>query len=206
MTRPPDRDADTDLIDRLKAGDAVAYREAVRQFTPAMLAAARFYVGADQADDVVQDSWIKAIRAIANFEGRASLKTWLSRITVNQAKNVLRTAGREVSMDVPALLDPELASRFGANRHWTQPPTLTTHETAEQWLEQGALGQCLDKHLAALPEQQRSALMLLEAHQYKSDEVCNILEVSASNLRVLIHRARQRIFLMVERFQETGEC
>ena len=53
---------------------------------------------------------------------------------------------------------------------------------------------------------QRSALMLYEAHQHKSDDVCNILDVSASNLRVLLHRARQKIFLMVETFQETGEC
>lgn len=55
-------------------------------------------------------------------------------------------------------------------------------------------------------ETQRSALMLYEAHQHKSDDVCNILDVSASNLRVLLHRARQKIFLMVETFQETGEC
>lgn len=206
MPTPPDHNNETDLIARLQAGDAHAYQDAVRRFTPAMLAAAHFYVGADKAEDVVQDSWIKAIRAIRTFEGRASLKTWLSRIVVNQSKNVLRQGGREVALEFPESLDPELASRFGPNRRWIQPPTLTSHDNAEQWLEQQALANCLDKHLAALPEQQRSALMLFEAHQHKSDEVCNILEVSASNLRVLIHRARQRIFLMVEHFQETGEC
>lgn len=47
--------------------------------------------------------------------------------------------------------------------------------------------------------------MLYEAHQHKSDNVCNILDVSASNLRVLLHRARQKIFLMLETFHETGE-
>ena len=73
-------------------------------------------------------------------------------------------------------------------------------------MENGALSDCLDRHLSALPETQRSALMLYEAHQHKSDDVCNILDVSASNLRVLLHRARQKIFLMVENFQETGEC
>lgn len=52
----------------------------------------------------------------------------------------------------------------------------------------------------------RSGLKLYEAHQHKSEDVCNILDVSASNLRVLLHRARQKIFLMVETFQETGEC
>ncbi len=206
MPTPQDRNDESDLIARLRAGDTDAYQNAVRRFTPTMLAAARFYVGVDKAEDVVQESWIKAIRAIQTFEGRASLKTWLSRIVVNQAKNVLRQSGREVPLESPEALDPALASRFGPNRRWIQPPTLTSHETAEQWLERGALGDCLDKHLAALPEQQRSALMLFEVHQHKSDDVCNILEVSASNLRVLIHRARQRMFLMVEHFQETGEC
>lgn len=206
MPPQPNHTDEKEMIAQLQVGNRDAYQDAVRQFTPAMLAAARFYVGSDNAEDVVQDSWIKAIRAIHTFEGRASLKTWLSRIVVNNAKNTLRKSGREIALDFPESLDPELASRFGPNRHWTQPPTLTTQETAEQWLEQGALGDCLDKHLAALPEQQRSALMLFEAHQHKSDDVCNILEVSASNLRVLVHRARQRIFLMVEHFQETGEC
>ena len=73
-------------------------------------------------------------------------------------------------------------------------------------MENGALSDCLDKHLSALPETQRSALMLYEAHQHKAEDVCNLLDVSASNLRVLVHRARQKIYLMVENFQETGEC
>lgn len=73
-------------------------------------------------------------------------------------------------------------------------------------MENGALNDCLDKHLSALPEQQRSAVMLYEAHQHKAEVVCNILDISASNLRVLVHRARQKIYLMVEDFQETGEC
>jgi RNA polymerase sigma-70 factor (ECF subfamily) len=55
-------------------------------------------------------------------------------------------------------------------------------------------------------ERNCSALMLYEAHQHKSDDVCNILDVSASNLQVILHRARQKIFLMVETFQEAGEC
>ncbi|WP_228141613.1 RNA polymerase sigma factor [Marinobacter sp. X15-166B] len=80
------------------------------------------------------------------------------------------------------------------------------HDSAERLLENGALQDCLDKHLSALPENQRSALILYEAHQHKSNDVCNILAVSASNLRVLLHRGRQKILLMVEKFQETGEC
>lgn len=109
-------------------------------------------------------------------------------------------------MDFSEGLDPDLENRFNASGRWGTPPKLRFDESADTLMENGALSDCLDKHLSALPETQRSALMLYEAHQHKSNDVCNILDINASNLRVLLHRARQKIFLMVETFQETGEC
>ena len=143
---------------------------------------------------------------LVEFEGRSGLKTWLHRIVANRCKNRLRSTKREVSTDFSEALEPELGERFNARGRWDLPPKLQFHDSADTLMENGALSDCLDKHLSALPETQRSALMLYEAHQHKSDDVCNILDVSASNLRVLLHRARQKIFLMVETFQETGEC
>lgn len=205
---PPTREHDDEqqLVLRLQAGEAAAYREAVRRYTPGMLAVARYYTDHSSAEDIVQECWTRVVSAIVGFEGRASLKTWLHRIVANQAKNSLRRSQREVQTDFSEALEPELANRFRSNGRWALPPQLSTHETAESLLENGALGDCLDKHLSQLPEAQRSALMLYEAHQRQSAEVCNILGVSASNLRVMLHRARQKIFLMVEHFQETGQC
>ncbi|MBX2823960.1 MAG: RNA polymerase sigma factor [Gammaproteobacteria bacterium] len=194
------------LIESMKAGDNQSFQEAVHTFTPGMLAVARFYLDHSSAEEVVQDCWVTVIDAIQRFEGRSGLKTWLHRIVANRCKNRLRTAKREVSTDFSESLEPELANRFNATGRWDVPPKLQFHDSADTLMENGALGDCLDKHLSALPETQRSALMLYEAHQHKSDDVCNILDVSASNLRVLLHRARQKIFLMVETFQETGEC
>ncbi|MDG5500120.1 sigma-70 family RNA polymerase sigma factor [Marinobacter sp. BGYM27] len=197
---------ESSLIKRLQAGEQAAFDEAVRAYTPSMLLVARFYLDPASAEDAVQEVWIKVVQAIQSFEGRASLKTWLHRIVANQAKDGLRKAGREIAMDFSEPLEPALDSRFRTRGTWSEPPRLKTTESAEQWLESGALKACLDKHLTALPEQHRSALMLYEAHQHKSEDVCNILGVSASNLRVILHRARQRIFLMVETFRETGKC
>ncbi len=194
------------LIESMKAGDNQSFQQAVHTFTPGMLAVARFYLDHSSAEEVVQDCWVTVIDAIQRFEGRSGLKTWLHRIVANRCKNRLRTAKREVSTDFSESLEPELANRFNATGRWDVPPKLQFHDSADTLMENGALGDCLDKHLSALPETQRSALMLYEAHQHKSDDVCNILDVSASNLRVLLHRARQKIFLMVETFQETGEC
>jgi RNA polymerase sigma-70 factor (ECF subfamily) len=194
------------LIEGLKARNDQSYQEAVRTYTSGMLAVARFYLDHSSAEEIVQDCWVTVIDAIQKFEGRSGLKTWLHRIVANRCKNRLRSARREVSTDFSEALEPELADRFNAKGRWDLPPKLQFHDSADTLMENGALSDCLDKHLSALPETQRSALMLYEAHQHKSDDVCNILDVSASNLRVLLHRARQKIFLMVENFQETGEC
>lgn len=202
----PSRETEIELIQGLKTGDNDSFQEAVRAYTPGMLAVARFYLDNSSAEEVVQDCWVKVIDAIHGFEGRSGLKTWLHRVVANRCKNQLRSGNREVSMDFSESLEPELAHRFNAKGRWELPPKLQFHESADTLLENGALSDCLAKHLSALPETQRSALILYEAHQHKSDDVCNILDISASNLRVLFHRARQKIFLMVETFQETGEC
>ncbi|WP_372986512.1 RNA polymerase sigma factor [Marinobacter sp.] len=199
-------DTEDSLIEALKQGDSTAYKQAVRKYSPGMLAVARFYLDHSTAEEIVQDCWVTVIDAIHKFEGRSGLKTWLHRIVANRCKNKLRASKREVATDFSESLEPELAERFNATGRWDVPPKLQFHESADTLMENGALSDCLDKHLSALPESQRSALMLYEAHQHKSEDVCNILDVSASNLRVLLHRARQKIFLMVETFQETGEC
>ncbi|MFO7994588.1 MAG: RNA polymerase sigma factor [Marinobacter sp.] len=194
------------LIQGLKSGNEADFQTTVRLYTPGMMAVARYYLDNASAEETVQDCWVTVIDAIQTFEGRSGLKTWLHRIVANRAKNHLRKSKREVSADFSESLDPDLTNRFAPNGRWATPPSLKFEEDAESLMENGALSDCLDQHLARLPETQRSALMLYEAHQHKSSEVCNILDVSASNLRVLLHRARQKIFLMVETFQETGEC
>ncbi|MFC4257487.1 RNA polymerase sigma factor [Marinobacter lacisalsi] len=197
---------ESDLVSALKAGDQRAFHQAVRTYSPGMLAVARYYLDRSSAEDVVQDTWINVVEAIQKFEGRSGLKTWLHRIVANRCKNRLRTVNREVSSEFGEELEPGIADRFQSGGRWATPPKLRFEEHAESLMENEALSDCLDKHLSALPEQQRSAVMLYEAHQHKADDVCNILDISASNLRVLVHRARQKIYLMVEDFQETGEC
>lgn len=207
MALPTERITDdSNLVSALQAGDQQAFHQAVREFSPGMLAVARYYLDPSSAEDVVQETWVNVVEAVKKFEGRSGLKTWLHRIVANRCKNRLRTANREVSSEFGEALEPGIASRFESGGRWATPPRLRLEEHAELLMENGALDDCLDKHLSALPEQQRSAVMLYEAHQHKAEVVCNILDISASNLRVLVHRARQKIYLMVEDFQETGEC
>jgi len=201
-----DRNAEAALVRRLQAGEGEAYREAVRRFSGRMLATARGFLDPVTAEDVVQETWVACIDAIGKFEGRASLSTWLCTIVANRARNRLRKSARETLTDFSEALEPAMEGRFRSDGHWRENPSALTGDTVESLLENEALQDCLDLHIERLPETLRSVLMLREMQQMDADDVCNILAISASNMRVALHRARQRIFTMIEGFRETGEC
>jgi len=195
------------LVDAMRAGNEAAFSQAVHRYTPAMLSAIRGLCDPSTAEDVVQESWLIVIRAINGFEGRATLKTWLCSIAVNEARQRLRKKKREISeSDIDATSGPSLEGRFGAGGGWLFPPTAWAADTLEGLIERDSLQHCLEKHIAALGEDQRSVLMLRDLQQMPFEEICNILQLSHSNTRVVLHRARQRIFTMVDHFMETGEC
>lgn len=201
-------DAESTLVERLRSGDPAAYRWAVAQYTPVMLAMARNFCDPATAEDVVQDCWVTVIDAIAGFEGRSSLKTWLCTIAANRARDHLRRDRREVRIDVEDLLEPEFRERFDGNGHWRTGHAGWDEADGDPLheLERRSLEDCLDRHIARLPDQQRAVLILRDFQQMSSAEVCNLLGLSESNSRVMLHRARQRMFLMIERFRETGQC
>ncbi|WP_243864794.1 RNA polymerase sigma factor [Halospina denitrificans] len=194
------------LVDRLRQRDSRAYHEAVQQFSGAMLATARSMLDPATAEDVVQESWVAVVDAIDGFEGRSALKTWLCTITANRARNRLRKSKRETLTDFQAPLDPNLEKRFNEGGGWIQPTRPWGSESADELLSNEALKDCLDKHFEALPETQRAVLMMREMQQMEADDVCRILGLSSANLRVSLHRARQKLFTMIEGFRETGEC
>ena len=194
------------LIRRLQARDGQAYQAAVRQYSGRMLATARGFLDPITAEDVVQETWVACIDAIDKFEGRSSLATWLCTIVANRARNRLRKSTRETLTDFSESLDPAFEGRFRSDGHWRESPTTLEADTVESLLESQALQDCLDLHIERLPDNLRSVLMLREMQQLEADTVCNILSISASNMRVALHRARQRLFAMIEGFRETGEC
>lgn len=194
------------LVAGLKRGDPQAFHTAVRRFSGAMMAAAQSMTDRATAEDVVQDAWLTVIKAIQRFEERSSLKTWLTTIAANGARNRLRKSNRELVMDFSENPESPLAGRFNEAGHWQNPTLRWSDASADRLLESQALQTCLDAHIARLPETQRTILILRDMQGLEADEICNILDISASNLRVALHRARQRIFSMVEHYQETGNC
>ncbi|MEP9316942.1 RNA polymerase sigma factor [Pseudomonas sp. LABIM340] len=198
---------DSELLSRLLAGDQQAFRTLVATYQGAMRAVAIAIVGAAHADEVVQDAWLAAVRNLDGFQGRSSLKTWLLTITANTAKSRLRKVRRDVSLDdLPAPHGSLDETRFAADGHWSPAPLAWHEDSPEALLAEDELRQCLEKTLLSLSELQRSVLLLRERQGLELEEICNLLEVSLSNVRVLLHRARLKVFATVEHFEETGEC
>lgn len=196
---------DDALIVLVLSGQQDALKELMYRHGGVMLAAARS-IAPHAADDIVQEAWIAALDALGAFEQRAALKTWLVRITINKAYSFLRQHKQEVSLDGLADADNPLHDAFDASHHWRHQWSEWSQQSPDALLESHALKACLDKHIEKLPDGQRLVFLQTQILGLSMDEVCNNLAVSASNLRVLLHRARVKLHQMVAHYQDTGEC
>lgn len=201
MSRP--LPSDDELIPRLLAGDEAAYAQLVHAYHGLMIHLARAIVGDAFADEVAQEAWLAVLRALPRFERRSSLKTWILRIASNTAKSRLRHESRSISLDALSderpVVDPV---RFRGDGHWATPPSAWHADTPDELLASGELRVIIDRAIQALPPLQRAALTLRDMQQLDMPSICKILEVSESNGRVLLHRARSRIQSAIDEYQQ----
>jgi RNA polymerase sigma-70 factor, ECF subfamily len=186
---------DEDLLERLRNGDEAAFAELVAEHDGALRRVARTFVRTDAAaDDVVQETWLGVIRGLDGFEGRSSLRTWIFRILVNQARTRAVRDARTVPFsslesDGGPTVDP---GAFDADGHWTTSPARLDGDP-----ETGLLSAELREHLLAavdeLPDAQRTVITLRDLVGLSSADVREILEISEGNQRVLLHRARAKV-------------
>ena len=162
-----------------------------RYHEPMLRLAVSFVPSHAIAEEVVQDTWLAALRGLGEFEGRSSVKTWLFRILVNRART---TGVREHrSVPVPAV-DP---SRFDASGSWVDPPERWI-EAAEDRAEAGKLADRVRVRVDELPGRQREVVVLRDVEGMSSEEVCAVLDISDANQRVLLHRGRSRLRQLLE--------
>lgn len=195
------------LIDAAVAGNDDAYSQLVQRYHSLMVAVAGAIVGPSLAEDVAQDAWVSAHRALAKFERRSSLKTWLLRIVSNEALSRAKRESRHIALDAPPATSDYLAQeRFASDGHWAKAPPHWHIDTPDALLEEVDLHRCINKTLLLLPPQQRAAFRLRDLEQASFDDVSEWLGVSAANARVLVHRARLTLLDVIDRYQETGQC
>jgi len=196
------------LVDALRSGDETAFAQVVDRFTPAMLRLARVYgLGVDAAEDVVQETWIRVLRSLDQFEGRSSFRTWLFVILGNCARRRSETESRSVPVagfereDGPSVDE----SRFFPAQHprwagmWTT--LVDSWETIpEERLLAGEARERFREAIEALPARYAAVFVLRDVEGWSSDEVCELLDLSPENQRVLLHRARTRLRSALEEY------
>ena len=195
-------------LDALRAGDEEAFMALVRRHHAAMVRVAQIYVSRrDLAEEVVQEAWLGVLRGLDRFEGRSSLKTWLFRIVTNLAKTRAMREGRTIPFSAlrtpegvpePAV-EPERFRRPDDPQwpgHWASKPA--------QWPEARLLEneslERIQQAIEALPDSQRAVITLRDVEGWSAEEVCNALELSETNQRVLLHRARSKVRRAMERY------
>ena len=175
----------------------------VEQYHAPMLRLASTFVPfRSVAEEVVQDTWLGVLRGIERFEGRSSLKTWLFRILVNRA----RTAGVRERRERPVTGTYELAvppERFASSGQWVDPPAPWTDDAEDRILARQTVARIVEL-LGELPASQRRVVVLRDFDGLSAADVCELLEISEANQRVLLHRGRSRIRNMLE--PEIGEA
>lgn len=200
-------DDEQELVKRLRNGDSNALEAVIKLHHAFLVAMAIPLVGPDSADDVAQETWLRAFAAIGKFEGRSKLRTWLARIAINEAHAMRRKRGREVSMDNWGVdSGSPISSRFNEQGAWDTPPSQWHHETPEELLTEAELHECIRKHLHKLPSDQQSVVMMRELGGLDYSEIAQALDLAEGNIRVLLHRGRQRMHAMLNNFEEMGTC
>jgi RNA polymerase sigma-70 factor, ECF subfamily len=206
-------DPDAPLLGALRAGDEQAFATLVTRYHASLKRVARAYVSTDAvAEDVVQETWLAVIAGLDRFEQRAALKTWLFHILTNKAKT--RGVREQRSLPFASLAragdeEPAVsADRFQREGdawpgHWAVPPR--PWEDPERRLASLEARQHLRAAIAALPATQQAVLTLRDVEGLEAEEVCDLLDLSAGNQRVILHRARARVRTELERyFDEAG--
>ncbi len=199
-----------ELVLALRAGDEDTFTMLVSRYQAAMLQVALTYVPSRAiAEEVVQEAWLGVLHGIGRFERRSQLKTWIMRIVINRAKRRGSEEARTVPFsamhpaldDFSASVDPD---RFRSRSdpwpgHWWSPPA-SWSEIPEDRLVSREMFEHMRRALDDLPERQREVIALRDVLGYSGAEVCNVLAISETNQRVLLHRARSRVRAAVERY------
>jgi RNA polymerase sigma-70 factor (ECF subfamily) len=209
VTQPIPSSDDLSLVERLRSGDETAFMDLVDQLQPAMLRVARMYVSTTAvAEEVVQDAWLGVLRGLHSFEGRSSLRTWIFRILTNIAKTRGQREGRSLpfaslagdDLDAPAVDPSRFDSTEDSSRgRWSTFPDDWTGIPEDRLLGHETLD-VIGEAIASLPPMQAEVIRLRDALGWTSEEVRNALDLTETNQRVLLHRARARVRGALERY------
>jgi RNA polymerase sigma-70 factor, ECF subfamily len=202
---------DLEQLAALRAGDEATFARLIETLHGPMLRLAMTYVPSRSvAEEVVQETWLAVLTGLDRFEGRSSLKTWIFRILMNQAMK--RGTRERRSIPFSALFDPAeegpepavLPDRFlgpaaASPGAWVHPPRQWEGEPEDRLMSREALDRVAEA-IETLPGSQREVIVLRDVEGWSSAEVCNVLGITGTNQRVLLHRARSKVRRALEQY------
>jgi len=182
-----DREIDQQLVERVQQGDKRAFDLLVIKYQRRLARLlSRFVRDPAEVEDIAQETFIKAYRALASFRGDSAFYTWLYRIGVNTAKNFLVSQGRKQPVTITGF-DAEEAENFeGASQ-------LREVNTPESELMGKQVAQTVNQALEALPEELRTAITLREIEGLSYEEIADIMNCPIGTVRSRIFRAREAV-------------
>ncbi|NMM27294.1 MAG: RNA polymerase sigma factor RpoE [Glaciimonas sp.] len=181
-----ERDIDRRLVERVQHGDKKAFGLLFSKYQRKLMRlVSRLVHDQAEAEDVVQEAFIKAYRALPQFRGDSAFYTWLYRIGINTAKNYLVTQGRRAPTSTDA--DVEEAETFDDGDR------LRDINTPESMLATKQIAQTVNLAMESLPEELRTAISLREIEGLSYDEIADVMECPIGTVRSRIFRAREAI-------------
>ena len=198
------------LLKSLSEGDEDAFTWLVQQYHSSLVRVALSYVEDEVlAEEVAQETWIAVLRGLDRFESRSSLKTWIFTILVNRAKtysqrekrNLLLSEFEDLLENEPTV-DPGRFFPHDSQKspgHWIKHPT-SWEDIPENIMLSRELMNVVLTAISALPSGQMAVITLCDIEGFSTEETCNILGVSETNQRVLLHRARAKIRSVLENY------
>ncbi len=199
MGDAPQAPEEAELVARLRAGDDDAYATLVKQQAGRMLAVARRMLGSEEdAQDVVQEAFLSAFKAIDRFEGTSRLSTWLHRIVVNAALMKIRASKRRPETPIE-----ELLPTFLEDGHLAVMPA-GWKKTAQDVLESKETRAMVRGFIDELPEPYRNVLLLRDIEGLDTKETADLLEVSPNAVKIRLHRARLALRTLLDPHMREG--
>ena len=202
--------ADEALVARLRAGEEEAFDELVNKHHGALIRMAMGYVAdREVAEEVVQEVWLAVIESLNRFEGRSSVRTWIFGILIHKAKDRAVREKRHTTFsafescedDSEEAVDPSRFHQTGERAgHWAFPPQPWDEQTPEKLLASQQVVNAMHEAIESLPMRLKEVLTLRDIEGMDVKEVCNLLNITETNLYVRLHRARERVRHAVETY------
>lgn len=192
------------LVQALREGKEEAFSQLIEEYHSTLMRLARAYVSSDAvAEEVVQETWMGVLEGVKRFEGRSSIKTWIFRILTNRAKTRGQQERRYIPFQemTPDTVEKEhlhvpqedIYSMTNVSSDWTLTTSRWEEKTPERLMLSKEILHEVEKAIQQLPRIQQLVIIFRDVEGLDAEEVCAMLDVTMTNQRVLLHRARMKV-------------